>query len=238
MSKLVWDKAEKRIYETGVDRGVFYSYGSGQNGAGVVWNGLISVNESHSGGEPVSFYAGNKKYLNLISYEEMTFTIEAYGCPPGFTRCLGAPNLMPGISIGGQNKKHFGFCYRSLIGNQNSGNDYHYKIHMIFDCLASPSEKGHSTQSDSTDPLTYSWDVQANPVIITNGDSVRTACVVLDSRKFEEAGLLRQFKGFEQLLYGTEEHDAYLPRVFRTDGKWLWNPFNFLEDTIFTAESA
>jgi len=234
MFKMVWDEAGKRVYETGVDRGVFYPYESGKYGTGEAWNGLISVNESPTGGEPVPFYANNRKYLNLVSYEELSFTIEAYSYPPGFKRCIGETSFLPGISIGGQSKKHFGFSYRSLVGNPLYGTN-HYKIHLIFDCLASSSEKSHNSRNDSPDPLTYSWDVQTGAVLV-NGN-FRTASVVLDSRRFEEAGLIDAFHGFEQLLYGNEKHEATLPRIFNTDGKWLWDPFKFEQDTVFTAKS-
>ena len=52
MPKLVWDETGKRLYETGVSKGVLYVQGDdGTYGNGVAWNGLTAVNESPSGAE-------------------------------------------------------------------------------------------------------------------------------------------------------------------------------------------
>ena len=45
MAQLVWDKAEDRIFELGVDRGVFFPKDGDDYLPGVVWNGLINVIE-------------------------------------------------------------------------------------------------------------------------------------------------------------------------------------------------
>ncbi len=78
MSKIIWDKLDERIYESGVDHGVLYILDSG--GAysdGVPWNGLTVFTESPSGGEATAQYADNMKYLNLVSAEMFGATVRA-----------------------------------------------------------------------------------------------------------------------------------------------------------------
>ena len=121
MSKLVWDQDGDRLYETGVDRGVLFPK-TGSNGAyapGVAWNGLTAVNESPSGAEPSDFYADNLKYATLMSNEEFGFTIEAYTYPEEFAVCDGSASLTSadGLYFTQQPRKKFGFCYRTLVGN-------------------------------------------------------------------------------------------------------------------------
>ena len=133
MSKLVWNEAGKRLYETGVDRGVLYvSDGRGGYQNGVVWNGLVSVNESPSGAEATPLYAGNIKYVELMSNEEFGASIEAYTYPEEFEQCDGSAELAEGVTIGQQPRKSFGLCYRTKIGNDTAGDDHGYKIHLIY----------------------------------------------------------------------------------------------------------
>ena len=54
MAAIIWDKIGERYYETGVDRGVLYTYDNESNAynEGVAWNGLTTVNSTPSGAEP------------------------------------------------------------------------------------------------------------------------------------------------------------------------------------------
>ena len=203
MSKLVWDKTGEKLYETGVDRGVLYKYDSAQQtyGAGVAWNGLTAVNESPSGAEPNALYADNIKYLNLMSAEEYGFTIEAYTYPDEFEECDGSKELTPGVYIGQQTRKMFGFCYRTLIGNDTDSTEHGYKLHLVYNCLASPSERSHATVNDSPDATTLSWEVSTTPVEIKNAKP--TACLTIDSTKVDAAKL----ELLEAKLYGGENTD-------------------------------
>lgn len=44
MAKLVWDEVGKKLYETGVSKGVLYPQENGTYPKGVAWNGLTAVN--------------------------------------------------------------------------------------------------------------------------------------------------------------------------------------------------
>lgn len=207
MAKLVWDKTGERFYETGVKKGVLYPQGPGGTyPKGVAWNGLISVTESPSGAEVTPIYADNIKYVNLISAEEFGATIEAYTYPDEFAQCDGSAEIAKGVMIGQQSRKPFGLSYVTTLGNDVDGDDYGYKIHIIYGALASPSEKGYSTINDSPEAITFSWEITTTPVEVTGYKP--TACVTIDSTKVDPAKLA----ALEEILYGSEEgSDPRLP---------------------------
>jgi hypothetical protein len=210
MPKLVWDQTGERFYETGVKQGVLYPQGTdGTYPTGVAWNGLTAVTESPSGAEPTPIYADDIKYLNLLSAEEFGATIEAYTYPDEFKRCLGEHEIIQGVTIGQQKKSRFGLCYRTSIGNDKDGTDYGYKIHIIYNCLASSSEKGFNTVNDSPEAITFSWEVTTMPVSVTGFKP--TAFLVLDSKKFKLSGLVNVLRGIEEVLYGSSNTSARLP---------------------------
>lgn len=206
MSKLVWDQSGERIYETGVKNGVLYVRDDkGAYPKGVAWNGLTAVTESPSGAEATPLYADDIKYLNLMSAEEFGATIEAYTYPTEFEACDGSAALAEGVNIGQQPRKTFGLCYRTVVGNDVESNDYGYKLHLIYGCLAAPSEKAYATINDSPEAITFSWEVTTTPVNVKGFKP--TAIVTIDSTKVD-AGKLT---ALEDILYGTEEKEAYLP---------------------------
>ena len=201
MAKLVWDKTGEHLYETGVDHGVLYF--PDQTGAyknGVAWNGLISVSESPSGAEATGQYADNIKYLNLISAEEFGATIEAYTYPEEFEACNGNKELVDntGVYVGQQSRSVFGFCYRTMIGNDTDGQDHGYKLHLVYGCQVSPSEKAYQTINDSPEALTLSWELSTTPVNVTGKKP--TALLVIDSTKIDSTKLAK----IEAKLYGDE----------------------------------
>lgn len=209
MARLEWDKTGEHLYETGVDHGVLYF--PDQTGAyknGVAWNGLISVSESPSGAEATSQYADNIKYLNLISAEEFGATIEAYTYPEEFEACNGNKELVnnTGVYVGQQSRSVFGFCYRTMIGNDTDGQDHGYKLHLVYGCQVSPSEKAYQTINDSPEALTFSWELSTTPVNVTGKKP--TALLVIDSTKIDSTKLAK----IEAKLYGDEtETGAVLP---------------------------
>lgn len=204
--KIVWDQDGQKLYETGVDRGVLYVCEDGVYGAGTAWNGLINVNEAPSGGEPSPLYADNKKYLELVSNEDFGFTIEAYMSPEEFDVCDGSLEIAPGVYAGQQNRKSFGFSYRTLIGNDTEGTEYGYKIHIVYGAKAKPSSRDNATVNDSPEAMTLSWECSTTPVDVPGGKP--TAHLVIDSTK-TDAG---KIAALEALLYGDSE-DAKLPSI-------------------------
>lgn len=199
MSKLVWDKTGERFYETGVKQGALYVQGSGGNyPKGVAWNGLTAVTESPSGAEANPLYADDIKYLNLLSAEEFGATIEAYTYPEEFAECDGSASIATGVMIGQQKRKAFGLCYKTTLGNDVDGNDYGYKLHLIYGALAAPSEKGYSTINDSPEAITFSWEVTTTPVNVEGFKP--TSCITIDSTKADPTKLA----ALEVILYGKD----------------------------------
>jgi len=199
MAKLVWDKIGERFYETGVKKGVLYLQESdGTYPKGVAWNGLISVTESPSGAEATPLYADDIKYLNLISAEEFGATIEAYTYPDEFAQCDGSAEIVTGVMIGQQSRKPFGLSYVTTLGNDVDGNEYGYKIHIIYGALAAPSEKGYSTINDSPEAITFSWEITTTPVNVPGHKP--TACITIDSTKADP----NKLADLEKILYGKD----------------------------------
>ncbi len=207
MSKIVWDQVGERFYETGVSKGVLYPAENGTYPKGVAWNGLTSVSENRSGAEPTALYADNIKYLNLMSTEEYGATIEAYTYPKEFAECDGSKALTAGVMVGQQPRKQFGFSYQTRIGNDTDGTEHGYKIHLVYGCLASPSEMQYGTINDSPEAATMSWEISTTPVDVEGEGFKSTATLTISSLDVDADKL----KKLEDALYGTAEKEAYLP---------------------------
>lgn len=208
MAKLIWDESGKRFYETGVSNGVLYVQDpTGAYPKGVAWNGLQNISESPSGAEPTPLYADNIKYLNLMSAEEFACTIEAYTYPDEFEACDGTATLGTGkgITIGQQDRKTFGLAYKTLLGNDVEGNNLGYKIHLVYGCLAAPSEKAYQTVNDSPEAISFSWSITTTPVAVTGHKP--TATLVIDSTKVDPDDLV----AIEAKLFGSGQDEAQLP---------------------------
>ena len=205
MSKLVWDQVGERLYETGTKKGVLYPFESNAYAKGVAWNGLTAVTESPSGAEATAIYADDIKYLNLRSAEEFGATIEAYTYPDEFAECDGSAYIAPGIKIGQQKRKMFGFSYTTTLGNDTEGDDHGYKIHLVYGATASPSEKSYQTINDSPEAITFSWEVATTPVEVKGFKP--TATLEIDSTKVDADKLT----ALEDILYGTENAEPRLP---------------------------
>lgn len=206
MSRLTWDNTGERLFETGVKNGVLYPIqADGKYTKGVAWNGLISVTESPSGAEATALYADDIKYVNLLSNEEFGATIEAYTYPDEFAECDGSGTLAEGVLLGQQKRKTFGLCYRTTIGNDVDGNDHGYKLHLVYGCLAAPSEKAYSTINDNPDAITFSWEVTTTPVNVTGFKP--TSQITIDSTKVAK----EKMTAIEELLYGGTEKEPSLP---------------------------
>ena len=199
MAKLKWDQTGEKFYETGVKNGVLYLLNeSGQYNTGVAWNGLTAVTESPSGAEATKLYADDTNYVSLYSAEVFGATVEAYTYPPEFEACDGTSQLTKGVTIGQQDRSTFGMCYRTTIGNDVAGNDYGYKLHLIYGAKASPSEKAYNTINDSPEAITFSWELTTTPVTV-NGFKP-TASITIDSTKADPTKLA----ALEDILYGKD----------------------------------
>lgn len=205
MAELTWGTYGERYFETGVDRGVLYVPGKD----GVVWNGLISVSESPSGGEPTPYYIDGNKYVNRPSPEEYSATIEAYTYPDEFALCDGSDLIdyeSKGLIATQQGRKPFSLSYRTRLGNDDQATSFGYKIHIVYNALASPSDKNYQSMSDEPEALSFSWDITTIPIIV-NELGARSSHLVIDTQKAWPWVV----EAIEKLLYGSEDMPPTLP---------------------------
>lgn len=206
MSKIKFDQDGQRTYETGVSECVlFLRDDSGAYVNGVAWNGITKVGEAPSGAEGTAIYADNIKYLNLVSAEEFAASIEAYTYPDEFAECDGSLELVPGVTIGQQDRTMFGIAYKTVLGNDVQSNRYGYKLHIVYGCLAAPSNKDYSTINDSPEAISFSWEVKTTPVAVK--DHKPTATIVINSTKVDKEKL----EELEDIIYGSEDSEPRLP---------------------------
>ena len=206
MAELKWDQTGERFYETGVKNCALYIRdSSGTYPKGVPWNGITAITESPSGAEATPLYADDIKYLNLISNEEFGATIEAYTYPEEFAACDGSAELTKGVKIGQQPRKSFGLAYKTTLGNDVDNNDYGYKLHLIYGCLAAPSEKAYATINDSPEAITFSWEITTTPVEAKGFKP--TSHIEINSKKVDASKLAT----LEAKLFGAAETEAMLP---------------------------
>ena len=204
--KIAWDKTGEKYYETGVKNGVLYPMDNkGVYSTGVAWNGLTAVNESPSGAEASPLYADDIKYLVLYSAEDFGCSIEAYTYPKEFEACDGSAEIAPGVTIGQQDRQTFGFCYRTVLGNDVANNGYGYKLHIVYGCKAAPSEKAFASINDSPEAITFSWEVTTTPVEVPGFKP--TASLTITSTEVDAAKLAE----LEAILYGSEDTEPRLP---------------------------
>ena len=205
MSKIIWDDAGNRLYETGVEQVALYPMGAtGTYEKGVAWNGVTAITESPSGAEATPLYADNIKYLELRSVEEFGASIEAYTYPDEFAACDGSAELVAGVKLGQQPRKAFGLVYKTKIGNDTEGDAHGYKLHIIYGAKAAPSEKAYATINDSPEAITFSWEITTTPVQVEGHQP--TAHIEIDSTKLDAEKLA----AVEALLYGSESEEAKL----------------------------
>jgi hypothetical protein len=222
MTRLTWAQTGERYFEAGIDRGVLFV---GDN-PGVPWVGLVSFDQQQSGGESTPRYLDGIKISNRTSQEEFEGTLEAYHYPVEFERCDGTYRADNGLRITQQRRREFAMIYRSKIGNDIAGLERAYKLHLMYNLKAEPSERGYHTLIEQNEPLTLSWRITSRAVPISGYRP--SAHFIIDSRDIP-AELLTQI---EDLLYGTEDTDSTLP----TPGELLFLFDSYL-DTVYDAGS-
>lgn len=206
MARLEWDKETEKLYETGVRNLVLYKRDAqGAYTKAYAWNGVTGITASPDGAEPTDLYADDVKYLTLRSAETFGCTIEAYMYPPEFEACDGSAEIAPGVSIGQQSRESFGICYRTVLGNDVDLDNHGYKLHLVYGCTASPSEKSYESINDSPDAITFSWEISTTPVNVAGFKP--TATVEINSTTADATKL----KNLEDILYGTENVAARMP---------------------------
>ena len=215
MAKLKWDQAGEKLYETGTKQGVLFVKQTKEEvkntgtdpwyRPGVAWNGLTAVSESPSGAEESPLYADDIKYLSLRSNEEFGASVEAYTYPDEWAECDGSKELAPGILVGQQTRRGFAMAYITTVGNDMEGNDYGQKLHLIYDAMASPSEKSYATINDSPEAITFSWELTTTPIDMTvSGENApdlkKSATIVIDKTKLSD----EKWNQICDIVFGTD----------------------------------
>ena len=200
MAALVWDKTGERRIETGVDHCALYVYDPSTKtyGKGVAWHGITAISEKPEGAEATDLYADNILYLSLLSAEKLKGTIEAYTYPDEFEACDGSAELTKGVKIGQQDRVAFGLVYRTKIGDDVAGQDRGYKLHVLYGCKASPSEKGYKTVNDSPEAISFSWEISTTPVNVAGAKP--TSLLTISSLDVDGTKL----KSLEAKLFGAD----------------------------------
>lgn len=205
MSELKWDQVGERFYETGVKKCALFVYDNETKsyGKGVAWSGITSISESPSGAESNPIYADDTKYLDLLSAEQLGLTIEAYQSPAEFDACDGTATLgKAGVVFGQQSRKAFAVAYITTEGNDTDGNDYGEKLHIVYGCKASPSERSYSTINDSPEAMTLSWTISTTPVEVTKIAGAKpTSRVIVDKVALGDT----LYKKITDSIYGTSD---------------------------------
>lgn len=201
-----WNVSTEKFYESGIDRGVLYVRSPGGTyPLGVPWEGLISVTEKPGGAEPTDLWANNAKYAQLLSTETFEGTLEAYTYPDEFIACDGMVEAVTGLLVAQQDRSSFALTYRTFVGSEAAGQKDAYKIHIIYGCLAQPSEVSRETLNDSPNAATFSWDFMTTPEAMAGYSPVSK--IVLDSRNLGATELTL----IEETLYGDGVDDPGLP---------------------------
>lgn len=202
MARLVWDQVGERFYESGVSNGVFYD----QDGKGTAWNGITSVDENTSTTvEPV--YFDGLKFDDVVTNGDFSASLKAFTYPEEFLPYEGYLEDRAGFYIADQPRYRFGLSYRTEIADDVVGFNRGYKIHLLYNLTANPSEISYQTISGDSEPLEFEWTISAIPEEL---DRFRpTAHVILDSRKLNPFIL----RDVEDIIYGTDEEDPTLPSL-------------------------
>ena len=223
-NSISWDGTGDRLYETGVDHVVLYPIdANNEYKPGVAWNGVTGIDESPSGAEPTKFYADNIQYGTIFSLEEYGATVKCYTYPDEFDACNGIAALgdtTVGATAGQQARKKFGLSYRTKIGNDTQGQDYGYKLHLVYGCSAKPSSKSHSTVNNSPSMDEMSFEITSDPVVASTAanEKLKPLCIIeIDSTKFVTTDEQALLAALEKKLYGDPEASSstaglpYLP---------------------------
>lgn len=216
MARLVWGQPSQRKYEAGVDRGVFYP----ENSPGVVWNGLVSIEESADGGERNSYYFDGTKYVDLVSYRTYQATLSAFSAPEDFSNNLGDLAIVPGFVLTRQRRRRFGFSYRSMI------NETDYKLHLVYNAIASLNSRGYSSMSNTPNVNPFAWVINAVPP--QNETHRPSAHYIFDSTKIAPAVL----DVIETILYGTDTKPPRMPSLIELFGLVNWEPLSIVPDSV------
>ena len=198
---LSWNKDGERLFEAGLDRGVLYTPGN----PGVAWNGLISVDQSPTGGTAQAHYIDGVAYYQHTTLEETAGTIQAFTYPDEFMAVGAVLETGDGLFLEQQDRIPFGLSYRTRVGNDTRGLSHNYRIHLVYNVIATPSTQSNSSLLNAIAPVNFSWGFVTTPVKVPGRRY--TAKIYIDRNRSDP----KKFDYFEHILYGTDRFIA--PRL-------------------------
>ena len=192
----------------------YYQLNNTEYSVGVAWNGVTSLSETPSGGEASDLYADDDKYLSLYSEEQLGASIEAYTYPDEWEQCDGAATK-DGVGLKQQTRKMFGLSYITTVGNDTNGNDEGEKLHLLYGCKASPSDRSYATINDSPEAITFSWELTTTKQEVTGYK--KTALITIDTTKLtpgsDHTGKSNpKYIALKELVQGSANGNPTLPR--------------------------
>lgn len=186
------------------------------------WDGLTSVEEN--GGEAArAYYADGRPFLFLPMPKEFAATLSAYTYPDAFAEIMGLFEATDGMYLDSQPGAPFDLCYRTLVGNAVEGQDHAYKLHLVYNATVTPGAVSYETLSDSINPSTMSWEIQAVPVRVEGFRP--TAHIVIDTRHMDPS----KIQAIEELLYGSPDKRPRMP-----DPQLVFDILNYGDTIIVT----
>lgn len=228
MTALIWDEVGERRYETGIDRGVLYLLDDGLIEYRVAhpWNGLMSVVENNKR-ENKAYYHDGAKYLDQTILAEYNATLSAFTYPDALDEVIGISSYVPGVRVHDQKPRPFCLSYRTRVGNDLEGTNHGYKLHVVYNVLANPSDFTMATLDDSVEATPMEWTLTGKPKRYADGDNPASsfypsAHVSFDSRQMDPEKLAL----IEETIYGTVDDDPFLPPLaslinYADTGSWL-----------------
>jgi hypothetical protein len=202
LATLEWDQVGERVFETGVDRGVLYL----KDGRSAAWNGLRSV-DIGSDSENASFYLDGVKYLHRVTPGDFTGKLTALTYPDEFDEVSGMEEVAPGMHYYNQQPKMFDLSYRTRIGNDLEGTDHGYKLHVLYNLLATVDQVTYPSISETVTPIDFGWTLNGTPPALSGHRP--TIHISIDSRDTDPSVLA----AIEDVLYGTDSVNPRMPPI-------------------------
>lgn len=198
MTRLEWGSRRDRIVKYGVEHGVFYP----KNSPGVVWNGLISINETPESSDVAVGYYDGVAYYRERGAEGFAAQIQCFTYPDSIFAT-----------------EPFGLSYKT------SG-----ELHLVYQGLATSDARVYSSIKASIDPTIHVWNLVTTPVKIPGFkatshliiDLTRTApgiAEVLEDLLYGTESTDPRLPPFEELLEIFETY-AIFKIVDNGDGTW------------------
>jgi len=145
------------------------------------------------------------KYLEHLTPGDFAAQLKAFTYPEEFEQVTGVRSKGSGVFVHDQNSTSFGLSYRTLIGDDVSGTERGYKIHLLYNVTAIPDNNVYA--SLRAQPIEFSWALSGTAEAVPGYRP--TAHVTLDSTKMTPALLAE----IEAILYGTALLQPRLPAL-------------------------